>query len=202
MEVQQHGNYYEDLKTRQITGLDKKTYDSLKSNGYTSGMDIMEGLLSLCDWSIKTTGGNVVDCGDILRRRQEEKYNLVVAVWEQVGMTKVFHTEYTFYISPSDTQKLWGNMSYMKLKEYDDYIKSIPAGLDGQQESKIERTILKTATEDKNALFTINPKVDSKKQRRVQCSLKIKQLIKAGIPHKVTPIRETVFSPPRNVTVC
>ena len=202
MEVQQHGNYYEDLKTRQITGLDKKTYDSLKSNGYTSGMDIMQGLLSEDDYSIKTTGCNVVDCGDILRRRQEEKYNLVVAVWEQVGMTKIFHTEYTFYISPSDSDKLWGKMSYMKLKEYDDYIKSIPAGLDGQQESKVTRTILKTVTEDKNALFTINPKVDSKKQRRVQCSLKIKQLIKAGIPHKVTPIRETVFSPPRNVTVC
>ena len=202
MEVQQHGNYYEDLKTRQITGLDKKTYDSLKSNGYTSGMDIMQGLLSLCDWSIKTTGCNVVDCGDILRRRQEEKYNLVVAVWEQVGMTKVFHTEYTFYISPSDSDKLWGKMSYMKLKEYDDYIKSIPAGKEAQQETKTTRTILKTVTEDKKALFTINPKVDSKKQRRVQCSLKIKQLIKAGIPHKVTPIRETVFSPPRNVTVC
>ena len=202
MEVQQHGNYYEDLKTRQITGLDKKTYDSLKSNGYTSGMDIMKGLLSAYDYSIKTTGGNVVDCGDILRRRQEEKYNLVVAVWEQVGMTKVFHTEYTFYISPSDSDKLWGKMSYMKLKEYDDYIKSIPAGKEAQQETKTTRTILKTVTEDKNALFTINPKVDSKKQRRVQCSLKIKQLIKAGIPHKVTPIRETVFSPPRNVTVC
>ena len=202
MEVQQHGNYYEDLKTRQITGLDKKTYDSLKSNGYTSGMDIMQGLLSLCDWSIKTTGGNVVDCGDILRRREEEKYNLVVAVWEQVGMTKVFHTEYTFYISPSDSDKLWGKMSYMKLKEYDDYIKSIPAGKEAQQETKTTRTILKTVTEDKNALFTINPKVDSKKQRRVQCSLKIKQLIKAGIEHKVTTIRETVFSPPRNVTVC
>ena len=95
MEVQQHGNYYEDLKTRQITGLDKKTYDSLKSNGYTSGMDIMKGLLSLCDWSIKTTGTNSINCGDILRRREEDKYNLVVAVWEQVGMTKVFHTEYT-----------------------------------------------------------------------------------------------------------
>ena len=111
MEVQQHGNYYEDLKTRQITGLDKKTYDSLKTNGYTSGMDIMQGLLSVSDYSIKTTGGNVVDCGDILRRRQEEKYNLVVAVWEQVGMTKIFHTEYTFYISPSDTQRLWGRMN-------------------------------------------------------------------------------------------
>ena len=199
MEVQQHGNYYEDLKTRQITGLDKKTYDSLKSNGYTSGMDIMKGLLSLCDWSIKTTGGNVVDCGDILRRRQEEKYNLVVAVWEQVGMTKVFHTEYTFYISPGDTDKLWGKMNYNQLVEYVDYIKSIPYGQEA--ETKTDRTVLKNCIEDKNALFTINPKVNSQ-QRRVQCSLKIKQLIKAGIPHKVTPIRETVFSPPRNVTVC
>ena len=202
MEVQQHGNYYEDLKTRQITGLDKKTYDSLKDNGYTSGMDIMQGLLSVSDYSIKTTGGNVVDCGDILRRRQEEKYNLVVAVWEQVGMTKVFHTEYTFYISPSDTQKLWGRMNYNLLADYVNYIKNIPAGKTAQQETKKERTLLANCVGDKNALFRIHPKVDSKKQRRVQCSLKIKQLIKAGIPHKVTPIRETVFSPPRNVTVC
>ena len=202
MEVQAHGNYYEDLKTRQITGLSKVEYDALKESGYTSGMDIMKGLLSVNDYSIKTTGTNVVDCGDILRRRQETKYNLVVAVWEQVGMTKIFHTEYTFYITPSDTLKLWGNMTYERIKEYDDYIKSIPAGKAAQQASKAKREIFKTATEDKNALFTINPKVDSKKQRRVQCSLKIKQLIKAGIEHKVTTIRETVFSPPRNVTVC
>ena len=81
----------------------------------------------------------------------------------------------------------------------DSYIKSIPYGQEA--ETKTDRTVLKNCIEDKNALFTINPKVNSQ-QRRVQCSLKIKQLIKAGIPHKVTPIRETVFSPPRNVTVC
>ena len=202
MEVQAHGNYYEDLKTRQITGLSKADYDALKENGYTSGMDIMKGLLSANDYSIKTTNGNRVDCGDILRRRQEEKYNLVVAVWEQVGMTKIFHTEYIFYISPSDSQKLWGRMNYNLLAEYVDYIKNIPAGKKAQQETKEERTLLANCVGDKNALFRIHPKVDSKKQRRVQCSLKIKDLIKAGIPHKVTTIRETVFSPPRNVTVC
>ena len=53
MEVQQHGNYYEDLKTRQITGLDKKTYDSLKDNGYTSGMDIMQGLFLLVTTALR-----------------------------------------------------------------------------------------------------------------------------------------------------
>ena len=54
MEVQQHGNFNEDLKTRQITGLSKADYDALKDNGYTSGMDIMKGLLSANDYSIKT----------------------------------------------------------------------------------------------------------------------------------------------------
>ena len=54
MEVQAHGNYYEDLKTKQITGLSKEEYDALKENGYTSGMDIMKGLLSVSDYSIKT----------------------------------------------------------------------------------------------------------------------------------------------------
>ena len=197
MEVQAHGNYYEDLKTRQITGLSKVYYDSLKENGYTSGMDIMKGLLSISDYSIKTTNGNKIDCGDVLRRRQETDYILVVGVYEQVGDNKVFHTEYTFYIKPEHEQKLWGRMNYNQLAEYDDYIKNIPAGKKAQQETKTERTVLKNCIEDKNALVKIHPKVDSKKQRRVQCSVKIKELIKADIPYTTKVIRETVHSPSR-----
>ena len=197
MEVQAHGNYYEDLKTRQITGLSKHDYDALKENGYTSGMDIMKGLLSPYDYSIKTTNGNKIDCGDILRRRQETDYNLVVGVYEQCGDNKVFHTEYTFYIKPEHERKLWGKMNYNQLAEYVDYIKNIPAGKEAQQETKTERTVLKNCISDNNALMVIHPKVDSKKQRRVQCSVKINELIKAGIEHKVTVIRETVPSPSR-----
>ena len=197
MEVQAHGNYYEDLKTRQITGLSKVYYDSLKENGYTSGMDIMKGLLSVSDYSIKTTNGNKIDCGDVLRRRQETDYILVVGVYEQVGDNKVFHTEYTFYIKPEHEQKLWGRMNYNQLAEYVDYIKNIPAGREAQQETKTERTVLKNCIEDKNALMKIHPKVDSKKQRRVQSSVKIKELIKADIPYTTKVIRETVHSPSR-----
>ena len=197
MEVQAHGNYYEDLKTKQITGLDKKSYDALKENGYTSGMDIMKGLLSVSDYSIKTTGSNSVNCGDILRRRQETDYNLVVGCYSQVGDNKVFYSEYTFYIRPEHEQKIWGRMNYNQLAEYVDYIKNIPAGKEAQQETKTERTVLKNCIEDKNALMKIHPKVDSKKQRRVQCSLKMSDLIKARIPYKQTVIRETVHSPSR-----
>ena len=197
MEVQAHGNYYEDLKTRQITGLSKVDYDALKENGYTSGMDIMKGLLSISDYSIKTTNGNKIDCGDVLRRRQETDYILVVGVYSQVGENKVFHTEYTFYIKPEHEQKLWGRMNYNQLAEYVDYIKNIPAGKEAQQETKTERTVLKNCVEDKKALFKIHPKVDSKKQRRVQCSLNIKELLKADIPCYKRVIRETVHSPSR-----
>jgi len=197
MEVQAHGNYYEDLKTRQITGLGKAEYDALKENGYTSGMDIMKGLLSISDYSIKTTNGNKIDCGDVLRRRQETDYNLVVGCYSQVGENKVFHTEYTFYIKPEHEQKLWGRMNYNLLAEYVNYIKNIPAGKQAQQETKTERTVLKNCVEDKNALVKIHPKVDSKKQRRVQCSVKIKELIKADIPYTTRVIRETIHSPSR-----
>ena len=197
MEVQAHGNYYEDLKTRQITGLGKAEYDALKENGYTSGMDIMKGLLSISDYSIKTTNGNKIDCGDVLRRRQETDYNLVVGCYSQVGDNKVFHTEYTFYIKPEHEQKLWGRMNYNLLAEYVNYIKNIPAGKKAQQETKAERTLLKNCVSDKNALVKIHPKVDSKKQRRVQCSVKIKELIKADIPYTTRVIRETVHSPSR-----
>ena len=197
MEVQAHGNYYEDLKTRQITGLSKVDYDALKESGYTSGMDIMKGLLSISDYSIKTTNGNKIDCGDVLRRRQETDYNLVVGCYSQVGENKVFHTEYTFYIKPEHEQKLWGRMNYNLLAEYVNYIKNIPAGKKAQQETKTERTLLKNCVSDKNALVKIHPKVDSKKQRRVQCSVKIKELIKADIPYTTRVIRETVHSPSR-----
>ena len=197
MEVQAHGNYYEDLKTRQITGLSKAEYDALKENGYTSGMDIMKGLMSAYDYSIKTSKGNTVDCGDILRRRQETDYNLVVGCYSQVGDNKVFHSEYTFYIRPEHEQKIWGKMNYNQLAEYVNYVKNIPAGREAQQETKTERTVLKNCIEDKNALMKIHPKVDSKNQRRVQCSLKMSDLIKARIPYKQTIIRETVHSPSR-----
>ena len=197
MEVQAHGNYYEDLKTRQITGLSKADYDALKENGYTSGMDIMKGLMSPYDYSIKTSKGNTVDCGDILRRRQETDYNLVVGCYSQVGDNKVFYSEYTFYIRPEHESILWGRMNYNQLAEYVDYIKNIPAGREAQQETKTERTVLKNCISDKNALVKIHPKVDSKKQRRVQCSVKINELMKAGIEFQVRTIRETDHSPSR-----
>ena len=142
MEVQAHGNYFEDVKTREITGFSKNEYDKLKNNGYTSSMDIVEGLHSDKDISIKTAKGRKVDCGDILRRRAEPEYDVIIGVWDQVGDKKIFHTEYTFHIKPEHESILWGKMTYERLREFDSYIKSIPEGRTAQQDTKIERQVL------------------------------------------------------------
>tara|TARA_Y100000114_G_scaffold124433_1_gene120221 strand:- start:202 stop:807 length:606 start_codon:yes stop_codon:yes gene_type:complete len=197
MEVQAHGNYFEDIKIRELTGFSKDEYDSMKDNGYTSSMDIVKGLHSDRDVSVKTAKGRKVDCGDILRRRSETKYDIIIGVWDQVGDKKIFHTEYTFHIKPEHETLLWGKMSYEKLREFNDYIKSIPEGKTAQQDTKVERQLLKTITEDANAQMKIHPKVDSKKQRRVQCSFNIDKLIKSGVEYEARPIRIVVESKTR-----
>tara|TARA_A100000164_G_C21890093_1_gene764902 strand:- start:394 stop:999 length:606 start_codon:yes stop_codon:yes gene_type:complete len=197
MEVQAHGNYFEDIKTREITGMSKDEYDNLKDNGYTSSMDIVKGLHSDRDISIKTAKSKKVDCGDILRRRAETEYDIIIGLWNQVGDTKIFHTEYTFHIKPEHESLLWGKMTYEKLREFDNYIKSIPEGRTAQQDTKVERQVLKTITEDADAQMKIHPKVDSNKQRRVQCSFNIDKLIKAGVEYECKPIRLTVKSKTR-----
>ena len=197
MEVQAHGNYFEDIKIRELTGFSKDEYDSMKDNGYTSSMDIVKGLHSDRDVSVKTEKGRKVDCGDILRRRSETEYDIIIGVWDQVGDKKIFHTEYTFHIKPKHETLLWGKMSYEKLREFNDYIKSIPEGRTAQQDTKVERQLLKTITEDANAQMKIHPKVDSKKQRRVQCSFNIDKLIKSGVEYEARPIRIVVESKTR-----
>ena len=56
---------------------------------------------------------------------------------------------------------------------------------------------MKTITEDANAQMKIHPKVDSKKQRRVQCSFNIDKLIKSGVEYEARPIRIVVESKTR-----
>ena len=197
MEVQQHGNYFEDLKIKELTGYGKEEYDSFKSNGYTSSMDLVEGLHVDRNYSIKTAKGNKVDCGDILRRMVEDDYKIVIGLWKQSGDNKIFHTEYTYNIKPEDMVKLWGNMKYEDVKEFDSFIKSIPSGKDAQQATTAERTLRKKAIADKNALMVIHPKVDSKNQRRVQCSFKIDQMIKSGVEYTKKDINIVIHSPKR-----
>jgi len=193
-EVQAHGNLYEDRVIRERTGMTKDEYDAKKENGYTSEFDLASGLAVDYDGSIKTTKNNTICCSDLLRKMKHNDYHLIVGVYKQVGKQKQFHTEYEFFITPDDYNTLWGDMKYGDVEAFVNYVKSIPAGKEAQQNTKSIRNTLQESVQCKKALFKINPKVDSKNQRRVQCSLHIDKLIAAGIKYKENSIKYTVVS--------
>ena len=194
MEVQAHGNKYEDIKIRELTGLGKKEYDKLKKNGYTSVFDISKGLHSDVDISIKTTGSNSVNSGDIRRMRSHSEYDIIVARYDQVTPTKkLFHTEYRFHIKPEHEELLWGTMNYDLLNEFNEYIR----GYKGKEDRKAreqERKEYQKQIQDKNALMKINPKPS---QHRTQCTVHIDKLIASGVEYSVKPIRILIDSKPR-----
>jgi len=182
-EVQAHGNAFEDLKIKELTGLSKNEYDKLKLNGYTSSFDLVEGIIVSYNASIKTTGKKSVECADILKRMEETEYRLIVACYTQQGSNKIFHIEYEFYITPEDYSKLWGTMTYESVKTFVDFVKNIPNGKEGQKNTLKDRKILQEQIQCKNSLMKINPKVDSKNQRRVQCSFKLDEMLLSGIKY-------------------
>ena len=64
------------------------------------------------------------------------------------------------------------------------FCKSIAEGSKARDDSKIVRDSLQESASCDRALYSINPKVDSKKQRRVQCSLKLDELLASGVEYE------------------
>ena len=55
MEVQNHGVLFEDIVIRAITGLSKDQYESKLDNAYTASMDVVKGVESKINYSIKVS---------------------------------------------------------------------------------------------------------------------------------------------------
>ena len=89
-----------------------------------------------------------------------------------------------FFIQPKDYLTLWGDMDFQRVEFFVNYVKSIPQGAKARDDSKLVRDNLQESVSCDKALYTINPKVDSKKQRRVQCSLKLDELIASGVEYE------------------
>lgn len=191
MESQAHGLQFEEAIIKSITGISKDQYQSLLEGKYTSSMDIVKGIKSKNDYSIKVAKKNTgIGGGDILRFYSHAKqgFTLIIGIWQQKNReTKIYDSIYEFYIKPSDFKTLWGNIPYNVLEDFVKYVKNIPEGKKAQLENrklwKEKRQKIYDTYE--KGLMNIAAKIDSKSQRRVQCSLNIKELIDSGIEYEL-----------------
>ncbi len=185
-EVQQHGLAFE-------IWIRDTFFDGYVPPGYTQKWDIPA--------DINTTHGGVpvnpkaakyrtpVDLGDALRQFDiAEPFILVVGYWVQEGDEKRFVNIVAPRIAPETWRKLWGPVTRADLERLDAVIKD--RSLDYREARKRAQAI-KDAPPFTQAVIQVNPKIDSKGQRRLQCSLRSDDLYKHLAPGAVTGVQKT-----------
>lgn len=124
--------------------------------------------------SIKTSKGNGFGGGDILRfyNADFDKQNTIILIkYSQISgykkIREILEIDYTKELR----DYIFGTITVEELEDYVSLIRSIPPGrcsTDVKKNYKSEKIRLQ---KEHNMIISINPKVDSKSQRRVQCSL-------------------------------
>jgi hypothetical protein len=195
---QSHGLFWDSEIRDKVFGLgqcinDTKKYDiEAEENKF----DNLENV------SIKTSSNNNIDCSDILRFFSgdfSKKYTIILIRYEQKSDTKcikeIIEIAYTSWLR----DHLFGTINKEVLQQYVDFVKAIPSGPVAEEikkEYKLQKNVLQ---KDYNMYINISPKVDSKSQRRVQCSIpKVNELL-AQFPEII--ISRTSESIVRNVLI-
>ena len=124
--------------------------------------------------------GTPVDLGDALRQFDiAEPFILVVGFWRQEGDEKRFVNIVAPRLEPAAWKKFWGDITRADLEKLDAVIKD--KSLTPEQARAAAQKI-KNAPPFSRAVIEVNPKIDSKTQRRLQCSVRFEDVFKSLAP--------------------
>lgn len=130
-----------------------------------------------------------VDLGDALRQYDiAEPFILVVGYWVQDGDEKRFVNIVAPRIEPETWRRLWGPVTREDLEKLDALIKD--RSLD-HREARRQAHAMKNAPPFTEAIIVVNPKIDAKGQRRLQCSLRSDDLFAHLAPDAPRGVQKT-----------
>jgi hypothetical protein len=167
---QSHGLYWDNEIRVKVFGLNQCINDTKKYDidACENKFDPVENV------SIKTSSNNNIDCGDIMRFFNGDftkKYTIILIRYTQKDNHKCVKEILEIAYTSALRDHLFGTATQEVLQEYVDLIKAIPSG-SVTEEIKKEYKLRKCELQKThNMAINISPKVDSKSQRRVQCSI-------------------------------
>jgi len=153
----------------------KNVYGTNIKASYTRKHDVdaNENTINHCAISIKATGSKSVDMGDVKRVHdtlQQEEIHMVVIQYTQDDATgeKVLSAVLEVDLT-GGCDLAFGELTRQEITEFCELIKKIPKG---RATDEMKKTYLTRLAElnSKTGAIHLRPKVDSAKQRRVQCS--------------------------------
>jgi hypothetical protein len=171
VEEQQHGFAFQEWCVELIKHLNPNKSHS--PSNYTEKWDLPASLNPEPDGgpvSIKTAKWNsAIGFGDARRQFEiNHKFTLIVGFWEQDGLRKRIVKIALVVIAPTLWISLWKPIKFADLEKLDKQIK------DRSRSYKEARQLAQLAVGSSpfsDSIFRVNPKIDSKTQRRLQCSL-------------------------------
>lgn len=177
-EVQLHGLVFEHWVCDTFFG-------GYRPPGYTQKWDIPADANHLADPALTGLPANPkatkfrapVGLGDALRQYDiAEPFLLILGYWEQPSPDeKRFVKILAPRVDPEVWRKLWDPVTRADLERLDAVIKDrslTPA------EARRRAQEMKSAPPFSKCIFVLNPKIDSKTQRRLQCSLRYEDVLK------------------------
>lgn len=185
-EVQQHGLAFE-------TWIRDTFFDGYVPPGYTQKWDIpAEANLRHGGVPVNPKAAKYrtpVDLGDALRQYDiTEPFILAVGYWVQEGDEKRFVNIVAPRIEPDAWRRLWGPVTRADLERLDAVIKDRSLTY---REARKQAQAIKDAPPFTHAVIVMNPKIDSKGQRRLQCSLRSDDLYQHLAPEAHTGVQKT-----------
>lgn len=166
-EVQRHGLVFERWVRDTFFG-------GYKPAGYTQKWDIPasankdHGGVPANPKAVKY--GTPVDLGDALRQYEiNEPFLLIVGFWQQDGDQKRFVHIAAPLVTPERWRELWAPVTYADLRRLDALIKD--RGLTPEEARRLALK-MKHSPPFNQSVIQVNPKIDSRDQRRLQCSIR------------------------------
>jgi len=171
---QGHGFQFENIIKCQVFGLSPEKNNTCKYD-ISCTDNIWNNNECISIKSTKYTKSSAICCGDILRFYEYDltKQNTIIVVcykqdnYQNKSIKEIYEINY----NKEFHKLLFGNITKPELIKYVEFIKNIPKGRVPVRIKNDYKNIKKHLQTSYNMKITINPKVDSKNQRRVQCSI-------------------------------
>ena len=168
-ESQRHGFTFENEVLRAY-GLDPATLSYTRAHDIPADKNKKD--VQQKNISIKSAGSKSVDMGDIIRIFNETKTDpilLTVLFYQQDGDKKRLKEIYQVDLTGAHTL-LFGTVTLEELKDYVKSVKGIPHGSTSLEVREAYISGAQALNRKMGGYIHVRPKVDSKSQRRVQCS--------------------------------
>lgn len=134
-----------------------------------------------------TKYGTAVDLGDALRQFQiDENFLLIIGYWKQEGDKKRIVNLVPIVVESKLWRRLWQPIEWQDLKTLDAVIKDRTRDY---KDVRADAKKHKRRAPFSQAQMVLNPKIDSKTQRRLQCSLRFDDVFEYLAP-KADPLRQ------------